>query len=86
MLRDIGWCPGAEHYSETPPWSKTREPPVTLLDYFSHENNEDWLLVADESHVMLPQLRAMSGGDKSRKESLVKYGYPAYLPLWTIDR
>ena len=75
MLRDIGWCPGAEHYSRHLRGAKPGEPPVTLLDYFSHENNEDWLLVADESHVMLPQLRAMSGGDKSRKESLVKYGY-----------
>jgi len=75
MLRDIGWCPGAEHYSRHLRGAKPGEPPVTLLDYFSHENNQDWLLVADESHVMLPQLRAMSGGDKSRKEALVKYGY-----------
>ena len=75
MLKDIGWCPGAEHYSRHLRGAKPGEPPVTLLDYFSHENNQDWLLVADESHVMLPQLRAMSGGDKSRKESLVKYGY-----------
>ena len=75
LLRDIGWCPGAEHYSRHLRGANPGEPPVTLLDYFSHENDNEWLLVADESHVMLPQLRAMSGGDRSRKDALVKFGY-----------
>jgi len=81
LLRELGWCPGAEHYSRHLRGAKPEEPPVTLLDYFSYsadggsEARRDWLLVADESHVMLPQLRAMHGGDKSRKTALVGAGY-----------
>ena len=82
LLRELGWCPGAEHYSRHLRGSKPEEPPVTLLDYFSYkadaespDQRRDWLLIADESHVMLPQLRAMYGGDRSRKTALVGAGY-----------
>lgn len=86
LLRELGWCPGAEHYSRHLRGAKPEEPPVTLLDYFSYSNDDasqddsqarrrDWLLVADESHVMLPQLKAMHGGDRSRKLALVGAGY-----------
>jgi len=81
LLRELGWCPGAEHYSRHLRCAKPEEPPVTLLDYFSYSAEggagvrREWLLVADESHVMLPQLRAMHGGDRSRKTALVGAGY-----------
>jgi len=85
LLRELGWCPGAEHYSRHLRGAKPEEPPVTLLDYFSYSDDasqddsqarrRDWLLVADESHVMLPQLKAMHGGDRSRKLALVGAGY-----------
>ena len=71
MLREIGTCKGIENYSRhlngLPPGTR----PYTLIDYFP----EDFLLIIDESHVMLPQLRAMYAGDRSRKSSLVEYGF-----------
>ncbi len=71
MLREIGRCKGIENYSRhingLPPGSR----PYTLIDYFP----EDFLIIMDESHAMLPQLRAMYAGDRSRKESLVDYGF-----------
>ena len=71
MLREIGRCKGIENYSRhlngLPPGMR----PYTLLDYFP----EDWLIFIDESHVMLPQLRAMYRGDRARKSSLVDYGF-----------
>ena len=84
LLNELGWCPGAEHYSRHLGGRKEGEPPVTLLDYLNFDSNaasgstkknRGWLLVADESHVMLPQLRAMHGGDRSRKLGLVAGGY-----------
>ena len=71
MLREIGTCKGVENYSRV---LSRREPgsmPSTLLDYFP----EDYLLFVDESHVTLPQVRGMYGGDRARKENLVKYGF-----------
>ncbi|MCI0920197.1 excinuclease ABC subunit UvrB [Sphingobacterium rhinopitheci] len=71
MMRELGYCSGIENYSR---FFDGREPgtrPFCLLDYFP----EDYLLVIDESHVTLPQLRAMYGGDRSRKLSLVEYGF-----------
>lgn len=71
MMRELGYCSGIENYSR---FFDGREPgmrPFCLLDYFP----EDYLLVIDESHVTLPQLRAMYGGDRSRKISLVEYGF-----------
>jgi len=71
MMRELGYCSGIENYSR---FFDGREPgmrPFCLLDYFP----EDYLLVIDESHVTLPQLRAMYGGDRSRKVSLVEHGF-----------
>lgn len=71
MMRELGYCSGIENYSR---FFDGREPgmrPFCLLDYFP----EDYLLVIDESHVTLPQLRAMYGGDRSRKLSLVEHGF-----------
>ena len=71
MLREIGTCKGIENYSRhlngLPPGTR----PYTLIDYFP----EDFIIMIDESHVMLPQLRAMYAGDRSRKQSLVDYGF-----------
>lgn len=71
MLREIGTCKGIENYSRhlvgNPPGSR----PYTLLDYFP----DDFLIVIDESHAMIPQLKAMYAGDRSRKSSLVEYGF-----------
>ena len=71
MMREIGYCQGIENYSRHMDGRKAGEPPYTLLDYFP----KDFLVVIDESHVMLPQLRGMHAGDHARKESLVEYGF-----------
>lgn len=71
MLLEIGMCKGIENYSRVLAGRPEGSIPSTLLDYFP----EDWLLVVDESHVMLPQLRAMYGGDRARKQNLVDYGF-----------
>ena len=71
MIRELGFCPGIENYSRyfdgRPPGTR----PFCLLDYFP----DDYLIVVDESHVTLPQVRAMYGGDHSRKKNLVEYGF-----------
>ena len=71
MLREVGYCSGIENYTRhlngTPPGSR----PYTLMDYFP----KDFLLVIDESHATIPQVRAMFGGDRSRKETLVEHGF-----------
>ena len=71
MLRETGFCKGIENYSATMSGRKPGDPPFTLLDYFP----DDFVLFVDESHVTLPQVRAMFGGDYSRKDSLVKFGF-----------
>ena len=71
MLQEIGTCKGIENYSAVLSGRKPGSPPFTLLDYFP----EDFLLLVDESHVTLPQVRAMYSGDRARKESLVEYGF-----------
>ncbi len=71
MMREIGFCNGIENYSRYFDGRKAGEPPYTLLDYFP----KDFLLFIDESHVTVPQIRAMYKGDYSRKDSLVKYGF-----------
>ncbi len=71
MIREIGMCSGIENYSAVLSGRAPGSMPTTLLDYFP----EDFLLFVDESHVMLPQLRAMYGGDRARKESLVNFGF-----------
>ncbi|MGI6140369.1 MAG: excinuclease ABC subunit UvrB [Caldicoprobacterales bacterium] len=71
MMREIGYCNGIENYSRYMDGRSPGEPPYTLLDYFP----DDFLLFVDESHVTLPQVRAMYAGDRSRKETLVEYGF-----------
>ncbi len=71
MLREIGTCKGVENYSRVLSRRKPGSTPSTLLDYFP----DDFLLFVDESHVTLPQVRGMYGGDRARKENLVEYGF-----------
>jgi len=71
MLSEIGFCPGIENYSRHISGRAPDSPPFTLLDYFP----DDFLLVVDESHVTLPQVRAMYNGDRARKENLVEFGF-----------
>jgi len=71
MMREIGYCQGIENYSRHMDGRRAGEPPYTLLDYFP----KDFLIVIDESHVTIPQLRGMHAGDRARKESLVDYGF-----------
>ena len=71
MMEEMGYCSGIENYSRHLTGRKAGEPPFTLVNYFP----PDFLTVIDESHVTLPQLRAMYAGDRSRKEQLVKYGF-----------
>ena len=71
MLRETGFCKGIENYSAIMSGRKSGEPPFTLLDYFP----DDYVLFVDESHVTLPQVRGMYGGDRSRKESLINFGF-----------
>ncbi|MBQ8796719.1 MAG: excinuclease ABC subunit UvrB [Oscillospiraceae bacterium] len=71
MLTEIGFCSGIENYSRVIQGREPGTPPTTLLDYFP----DDFLLFVDESHVTLPQCRAMYAGDRSRKDSLVNYGF-----------
>ena len=71
MLEETGFCKGIENYSRIMSDRKPGEAPFTLIDYFP----DDFLLFVDESHVMLPQVRGMFGGDRSRKQSLIDYGF-----------
>ena len=77
MLQSIGYCHGVENYSRHLTGKLAGQPPDTLLAYFPrHKNNRpDFLTIIDESHVALPQLKGMYQGDKSRKETLIKYGW-----------
>ena len=71
MMNEMGYCSGIENYSRHLAGRKAGEPPFTLVNYFP----KDFLLVIDESHVTLPQIRAMYAGDRSRKEMLVEHGF-----------
>jgi len=71
MMREVGFCSGIENYSRHISGRTAGSPPFTLLDYFP----EDFLLIVDESHVTIPQVRAMYAGDRSRKDALVEYGF-----------
>ncbi|TSD06359.1 MAG: excinuclease ABC subunit B [Parcubacteria group bacterium Greene0714_7] len=77
LIREIGYCNGIENYSRHFDGRKAGEPPYTLLSYFPHkaDGTPDFLTVIDESHVTIPQLRAMYAGDQSRKKMLVDYGF-----------
>ncbi len=71
MMKEIGYCSGVENYSRYFDGRKPGEPPFTLLDYFPR----DFIMFIDESHMTVPQLRAMYNGDRSRKQALVDYGF-----------
>jgi excinuclease ABC subunit B len=71
MMRELGYCSGIENYSRYMDNRKSGDRPFCLIDYFP----KDFLVVIDESHVTMPQLRAMYGGDRSRKENLVEFGF-----------
>ena len=71
MMQEVGYCSGIENYSRHMSNRQPGDPPYTLLDYFP----DDYLLMIDESHVTVPQLRAMYNGDRSRKTTLVDYGF-----------
>ena len=71
MMREVGYCSGIENYSRYFDGRAPGEPPYTLIDYFP----KDFLTIIDESHMTLPQIRAMYNGDKARKQSLVEYGF-----------
>lgn len=71
MMRETGFCSGIENYSRHLTGSAPGEPPCTLIDYFP----EDFLIIIDESHITLPQIRGMYAGDRSRKKTLVEYGF-----------
>lgn len=71
MMRETGFCSGIENYSRHLTFGKPGEPPCTLLDYFP----DDFLMIIDESHITLPQVRGMYFGDRSRKKTLVDYGF-----------
>lgn len=71
MIRETGFCSGIENYSRHLTASRAGEPPCTLIDYFP----DDFLIIVDESHITLPQVRGMFAGDRSRKTTLVNYGF-----------
>ncbi len=71
MLREVGYCSGVENYSRVLAGRPAGSTPYTLLDFFP----KDYLMIVDESHVMLPQVRGMSGGDTARKQNLVDFGF-----------
>ncbi|MEM6400425.1 MAG: excinuclease ABC subunit UvrB [Cyanobacteria bacterium P01_D01_bin.116] len=71
MLREVGYCNGVENYSRHLAGRKAGEPPECLIDYFP----KDWMLVIDESHVTVPQIRGMYNGDQARKKVLIEHGF-----------
>ena len=71
MMQEMGYCSGIENYSRHMSKRKAGEAPFTLIDYFP----DDFLIMVDESHVTMPQIRAMYNGDRARKESLIEYGF-----------
>ena len=71
MMRETGFCSGIENYSRHLTGTAPGEPPCTLIDYFP----DDFLIIIDESHITLPQIRGMYAGDRSRKKTLVEYGF-----------
>ena len=79
MMRETGFCSGIENYSRHLTGSAPGEPPCTLIDYFP----DDFLIIVDESHITLPQIRGMYAGDRSRKKTLVEYGFRLPLRLTT---
>lgn len=75
LIKEIGYVNGIENYSRYFDGRKQGEPPYSLLDYFKYRFGKQWLLVIDESHMTIPQIRGMFNGDLSRKKNLVSYGF-----------
>lgn len=75
MIQEIGYVKGIENYSRYFDGRDSGDAPFSLLDYFKKINGEDWLVIADESHITFPQVRAMFAGDFSRKTTLIDYGF-----------
>ncbi len=75
MLKESGWCQGIENYSRQLEFRKPNQAPFTLLDYFNHFSPEGNIVFVDESHMTLPQIRAMSVQDRMRKETLIENGF-----------
>ena len=77
LLREVGYCNGVENYSRHFDRRKSGEPPYTLLSYFPHtaDGKPDFLTIIDESHVTIPQINGMYAGDRSRKDTLVEFGF-----------
>ncbi len=75
MMQEIGYCKGIENYSRYFDGRKPGEAPYSLLDYLFGGNRDDYLLIIDESHITIPQIRGMYNGDKSRKQTLIDYGF-----------
>jgi excinuclease ABC subunit B len=74
MIKEVGYVNGIENYSIYFDGRKPGDPPYTLIDYFNHVS-KDWLLIIDESHITIPQIRGMYNGDQARKTTLVEYGF-----------
>jgi excinuclease ABC subunit B len=74
MIKEVGYVNGIENYSTYFDGRAPGQPPYTLIDYFEHAS-KDWLLVVDESHITIPQLRGMYNGDQARKKTLIDYGF-----------
>lgn len=74
MIREVGYVNGIENYSIYFEKRKSGDPPYTLLEYFNHAA-KDWLLIIDESHITIPQIRGMYNGDQARKKTLIDYGF-----------
>lgn len=75
MIEQMGYCKGMENYSRHFDGRKAGQPPFTLMDFFNYSYKDDWLLLVDESHQTLPQVRGMYHGDFARKKNLVDYGF-----------
>lgn len=74
LMEETGWCHGIENYSRHLEFRDAGSPPFSLIDYFSHVSTE-FLTIIDESHLTIPQIRAMHEGDRARKQTLVEYGF-----------
>ncbi len=75
MINELGYVNGIENYSRYFDGRKPGEPPYSLMDYFKEAADNDWLLFIDESHMTIPQIRGMYNGDRSRKQTLIDYGF-----------
>jgi excinuclease ABC subunit B len=75
MIQELGYVKGIENYSRYFDGRSPGDPPYTLIDYFNESYDKNWLLVVDESHITFPQVRGMFNGDRSRKETLIEYGF-----------